>query len=89
MLSELAKPKSSVKRKEKLKMELESSVKDLRENPFISHRRNLEMTQADPRILRVFVDETTIDPPLSTRATSVASVVNDRQDRSDCKHCGK
>ncbi|KAG8503448.1 hypothetical protein CXB51_001583 [Gossypium anomalum] len=28
-------------------------------------------------------------PPVSTRATSVASVSNDRQDRSECKHCGK
>ncbi|KAG8489258.1 hypothetical protein CXB51_017270 [Gossypium anomalum] len=28
-------------------------------------------------------------PPVSTRATSVASVGNDCQDRSECKHCGK
>ncbi|KAG8485758.1 hypothetical protein CXB51_019146 [Gossypium anomalum] len=28
-------------------------------------------------------------PPMSTRATSVASVGNDRQDRSDCQYCGK
>ncbi|KAG8485863.1 hypothetical protein CXB51_019210 [Gossypium anomalum] len=28
-------------------------------------------------------------PPMSTRATSVASVGNDRQDRSECQYCGK
>ncbi|KAG8496911.1 hypothetical protein CXB51_008092 [Gossypium anomalum] len=28
-------------------------------------------------------------PPMSSRATSVASVGNDRQDRSECQHCGK
>ncbi|KAG8474923.1 hypothetical protein CXB51_031618 [Gossypium anomalum] len=28
-------------------------------------------------------------PPMSARATSVASVGNDRQDRSNCQYCGK
>ncbi|KAG8475938.1 hypothetical protein CXB51_032993 [Gossypium anomalum] len=60
-------------------MELESSVKDPRESPFSSHRRNFEMNRTDLRTLRVFPDEIVIDP----------LVGNDRWDRTECKYYGK
>ncbi|KAG8472702.1 hypothetical protein CXB51_034564 [Gossypium anomalum] len=79
MCKRLKMPKSSVRRKEKLKWEPKSFVRDHRESLFSSHRRNLGMILADPKTLQVFQDEIAID----------LLVGNDRRDRSECQHCGK